>query len=491
MAYVVAEPCIRCKNTECVSVCPVNCFYEGATSVVINPDECIDCGECVPACPVGAIYAEDSLPDEWQEYVQLNARYAKEWPNISGRKDPLPDAQRWASVTNKREQFEPRPWQAPPPDLVREFEVPAQEYDLRGSLPKGAEIEREGEWPIPGSASGRATILRVTGETLEAFRFRSVKRDGQYLCVVLDESRELNWFEALFEATTFSSIQSAMEWADAQVGARIFWKREKRSTFQRRAAFVSYMREDSALVEEMVEALREAGIETWIDRDSIEPGTLWKESIAEALGRGSIFLACCSNHFHEKAGSYMHDEVEVALTLAARMKNSSWFIPIMLTPGAAPSRLMSSGVKVMDFQAIEYRGPATWIELRRRIGGLSVVLGDGAFEDRLSRAAQMWHGDARTDGYLLSGVAFLVAQCWLHNRHGSELVTEYVKASRQRMGGSAAWGELLRRRETCTGCGTEFRVENLEICTDCFSFFCGRCDGVPQHGARCRGTLVG
>ena len=77
MAYVVADPCVKCKYTDCVAVCPVDCFYEGKNSLVINPDECIDCGACEPECPVTAIFAEDAVPDDQQQYIQINADYFK------------------------------------------------------------------------------------------------------------------------------------------------------------------------------------------------------------------------------------------------------------------------------------------------------------------------------------------------------------------------------------------------------------------------------
>jgi ferredoxin len=103
MTYVVAEPCIRCKYTDCVDVCPVDCFYEGENFLVIHPDECIDCGACVPECPTEAIFDEQELPAKWAEYVEINARLAQEWPNITARKDPLPDADEWKAVEEKRE----------------------------------------------------------------------------------------------------------------------------------------------------------------------------------------------------------------------------------------------------------------------------------------------------------------------------------------------------------------------------------------------------
>ena len=85
MTYVVTENCIRCKYMDCVEVCPVDCFYEGETMLVIHPDECIDCGVCEPECPANAI-KPDTEPD-MQQWLALNAEYARVWPNISEKKD--------------------------------------------------------------------------------------------------------------------------------------------------------------------------------------------------------------------------------------------------------------------------------------------------------------------------------------------------------------------------------------------------------------------
>jgi ferredoxin len=101
MAYVVAEPCIKCKFTDCVAVCPVDCFYEGKDFLVINPDECIDCGACEPECPVNAIFEEDDLPEKWQKFMGLNERLAESWPNIIEQQDPLPDAEKYRDVEDK------------------------------------------------------------------------------------------------------------------------------------------------------------------------------------------------------------------------------------------------------------------------------------------------------------------------------------------------------------------------------------------------------
>lgn len=103
MTFVVGDACINCKHTDCVEVCPVDCFYEGPNFLVIHPDECIDCALCEPECPVNAIFSEDDLPDDQEDFLKINAELAEEWPNITELKDPLPEADQWAEVTNKRE----------------------------------------------------------------------------------------------------------------------------------------------------------------------------------------------------------------------------------------------------------------------------------------------------------------------------------------------------------------------------------------------------
>jgi ferredoxin len=102
MTFIVTEACIQCKYTDCVSVCPVDCFHEGPNFLVIDPKVCIDCAVCVPECPVGAIVADTDLTPEQQEYALLNARWAEQWPVIAAAQEPLPDAEHWASVSNKR-----------------------------------------------------------------------------------------------------------------------------------------------------------------------------------------------------------------------------------------------------------------------------------------------------------------------------------------------------------------------------------------------------
>ena len=106
MTYVVTEGCIRCKYTDCVEVCPVDCFKEGPNFLVIDPDECIDCGVCIPECPADAIVSDRDLTTEQHPYLALNAELSKVWSVINKRKDPLPDADAFKNVKNKRDMLE-------------------------------------------------------------------------------------------------------------------------------------------------------------------------------------------------------------------------------------------------------------------------------------------------------------------------------------------------------------------------------------------------
>lgn len=106
MTFVVTEPCINCRYTDCIEVCPVDCFHQGPNFVVINPEVCIDCGVCVPECPVDAIKEESTVPASMQHYIALNAERAREWPVISEKTAPLPEAEKWSKVEEKFAQLE-------------------------------------------------------------------------------------------------------------------------------------------------------------------------------------------------------------------------------------------------------------------------------------------------------------------------------------------------------------------------------------------------
>lgn len=101
MTYVVTDNCIRCKFSDCVDVCPVDCFHEGPNFLVIDPEECIDCTLCVAACPAFAIMLADDVPETMHHFIELNAELSKIWPVIVEKKEPLPDAEQWNGQINK------------------------------------------------------------------------------------------------------------------------------------------------------------------------------------------------------------------------------------------------------------------------------------------------------------------------------------------------------------------------------------------------------
>lgn len=103
MTYVVTENCVNCKYSDCVEVCPVDCFHEGPNFLAIDPEECIDCSLCVAECPAEAIFAEDDVPDDQRDFIALNAELAKIWPVITEKIPALPEADAWLGKPGKRE----------------------------------------------------------------------------------------------------------------------------------------------------------------------------------------------------------------------------------------------------------------------------------------------------------------------------------------------------------------------------------------------------
>lgn len=106
MTYIVTENCIKCKYTDCVEVCPVDCFHEGPNFLVIDPEECIDCTLCVPECPIDAIYSEDDLPDDMHHFLELNESLSAKWPVITDQKDAPDDANEWNGKPDKLQYLE-------------------------------------------------------------------------------------------------------------------------------------------------------------------------------------------------------------------------------------------------------------------------------------------------------------------------------------------------------------------------------------------------
>ncbi len=106
MPFVVIENCIKCKYIDCVEVCPVDCFHEGPNMLVIDPDECIDCTLCEPECPVEAIMADEDVPEEMNNFIELNAELSKVWPVINEMKPAPADADEWKDKTDKLQYLE-------------------------------------------------------------------------------------------------------------------------------------------------------------------------------------------------------------------------------------------------------------------------------------------------------------------------------------------------------------------------------------------------
>lgn len=101
MPHIVCDGCVGCKRTDCVDVCPVDCFKEGPNFVVIDPNECIDCGVCIPECPESAIFPEEEVPEDQLEYIELNRELSAVWPSIKHKKPYAPDADSWREIKNK------------------------------------------------------------------------------------------------------------------------------------------------------------------------------------------------------------------------------------------------------------------------------------------------------------------------------------------------------------------------------------------------------
>lgn len=106
MTFVVTENCIKCKYTDCVEVCPVDCFHEGPNFLVIDPEECIDCTLCEPECPAEAIFAEDDVPEGQEEFLAINAELSASWPVITQKKDAPDDADEWLGKPGKIDYLE-------------------------------------------------------------------------------------------------------------------------------------------------------------------------------------------------------------------------------------------------------------------------------------------------------------------------------------------------------------------------------------------------
>ena len=120
MPFVVTQNCIKCKYTDCVEVCPVDCFHEGPNMLVIDPDECIDCTLCEPECPIEAIMCDEDVPEDMNEFIELNAELSKKWPVINEMKSPPDDVEEWKEQKGKIK------WRERGDFIVHRWEEPEQ-----------------------------------------------------------------------------------------------------------------------------------------------------------------------------------------------------------------------------------------------------------------------------------------------------------------------------------------------------------------------------
>lgn len=102
MPHIVGDACVRCKYTDCVNACPVSCFHEAPNMLVINPDDCIDCGACIPECPVDAIFIDDELPPEQADYAEINRQLSLQYPVLEESIEPHPEADKYKLITGKK-----------------------------------------------------------------------------------------------------------------------------------------------------------------------------------------------------------------------------------------------------------------------------------------------------------------------------------------------------------------------------------------------------
>jgi ferredoxin len=167
VTYIVNESCIRCEYTDCVEVCPVDCFYEGENMLVIHPDECIDCGVCEPECPVDAI-KPDTEPGI-EKWLDTNSKYSQVWPNITKKKPAPPDADAFVNVPDKfAKYFSPNPgegaWAGPSGQQERRAvtmkEPPNDQgggghFEMFLPTPRTLRFARRPSWGIVARVEGR------------------------------------------------------------------------------------------------------------------------------------------------------------------------------------------------------------------------------------------------------------------------------------------------------------------------------------------------
>jgi TIR domain len=262
----------------------------------------------------------------------------------------------------------------------------------------------------------------------------------------------------------------------------------------RRHVFISYVRENAEDVDRLAEAIRSSGVQVWLDREALQPGIRWRNSIRRAIEQGAFFLACFSAEYVEKRKSYMNEELTLAIDeLRAYPTDKVWFIPVRLSPCEIPDRAIGAGETLRNLQCVDLfadwdRGVANIlravVEVKQHPpqGGNDMVHDPTRpMGDRLSQLAEAWIKDGRGANWLLSGKEFFAAYCWTMD-HGiaspesdeyDANLAAFIDASLTFIGGPGAWDMMLREKVVCFICNDHFRMENIRICTHCWHYFCG------------------
>ncbi|MEV7783427.1 toll/interleukin-1 receptor domain-containing protein [Kitasatospora sp. NPDC088351] len=279
-------------------------------------------------------------------------------------------------------------------------------------------------------------------------------------------------------------------------------------------AFVSYVSEDSPTVNRLVAAVRQSGVEVWLDRDSIRPGARWRNSIRSAIEQGAFFLACFSSHCAERSKSYMNEELVLAIDeLRKYPADRAWFIPLKLSAHDIPDRTIGGGETLRDLQWLDLsadwdNGVSTLVGLLSGVrkpppqSGNPVVMDTSRpFGERVGQLARAWEKSGRGADWLVNGKVFFALYCWfltpLDRHRGAKrrsdlqdaVVAEYVAWCYAAIGGDAGWDAWLRERTLCSCHRESWSMENLRICTGCLRYRC--VDHLGRCGSDCDGEIVG
>jgi hypothetical protein len=259
--------------------------------------------------------------------------------------------------------------------------------------------------------------------------------------------------------------------------------------------FLSYVHENADTVDRLA-TLHRHGIEVWLDRTSIRPGTRWRNAIRDAIEKGAFFVACFSKEYETRAHSYMDEELQVAFDeLRHYTSERGWFIAVRLNTCIIPRKPIGDIGDLTELQWVDLypdwdAGIASLLEAVAQArkppvkGGNEIVLDTARpFEERIRLACEAWVSGGRGAEGLLSGKAFFAAQCWVYEHSlfdvtapsYDEPIAEFVVASREFCGGDRGWDRMLLDHVACEACRQNYRFENIAISTKRMMYLCPDC----------------